>query len=85
MILFIRYPSWQEKLDLAKRIIAAFPHLEKTRVSPDAPEEVSLFNINITIAEADADISNLIYRMTLLVWLHFVLILEKICFLNHCL
>ncbi|XP_062546947.1 uncharacterized protein LOC134212780 isoform X3 [Armigeres subalbatus] len=38
-----RYPSWQEKQKLAERIIEAFPHLEKTRVSADAPKESFFF------------------------------------------
>ncbi|XP_021697722.1 uncharacterized protein LOC110675951 [Aedes aegypti] len=38
-----RYPSWREKQELACKIISAFPQLEITRVSPDAPRESFFF------------------------------------------
>ncbi|XP_062557357.1 uncharacterized protein LOC134222231 [Armigeres subalbatus] len=37
-----RYPSWSEKQELAIKIIEAFPQLEKTRVSANAPREVNI-------------------------------------------
>ncbi|XP_062536559.1 uncharacterized protein LOC134205370 isoform X1 [Armigeres subalbatus] len=38
-----RYPSWGEKQELAIKIIEAFPQLEKTRVSANAPRESYFF------------------------------------------
>ncbi|XP_055527428.1 uncharacterized protein LOC129720040 [Wyeomyia smithii] len=38
-----RYPSWQQKKDLAIKIIEEFSQLEKTRINPDSPEESFFF------------------------------------------
>ncbi|XP_058816726.1 uncharacterized protein LOC131680007 [Topomyia yanbarensis] len=38
-----RYPTWQDKQDLAIRILEEFPHLERTRLSQEAPKESYFF------------------------------------------
>ncbi|XP_021708026.1 uncharacterized protein LOC110678841 [Aedes aegypti] len=38
-----RYPTWQEKQQLAVQILEEFPHLEQTRVSENAPVESYFF------------------------------------------
>ncbi|XP_055544057.1 uncharacterized protein LOC129729481 isoform X2 [Wyeomyia smithii] len=38
-----RYPTVQEKQDLAIKILEAFPHLKKTRMTPEAPKESYFF------------------------------------------
>lgn len=38
-----RYPTWQEKQELAIRILEEFPHLDGTRISDDAPAESYFF------------------------------------------
>ncbi|XP_062533242.1 uncharacterized protein LOC134202204 [Armigeres subalbatus] len=38
-----RYPTWQEKQQLACRIIEQFPHLAATRITEDAPHESYFF------------------------------------------
>ncbi|KXJ75679.1 hypothetical protein RP20_CCG011244 [Aedes albopictus] len=38
-----RYPTWHEKQELASKIVEAFPQLESTRVSADAPKESFFF------------------------------------------
>ncbi|XP_058446531.1 uncharacterized protein LOC131427393 isoform X2 [Malaya genurostris] len=37
------YPTWQEKQNLATRILEEFPHLQKTRLSMEAPKESYFF------------------------------------------
>lgn len=41
-----RYPKRQEKHNLALTILDTFPHLERTRVHPDAPKESYFFYLN---------------------------------------
>lgn len=36
------YPKKEEKRALALKIVEAFPQLEQTRVTPDAPKEVCI-------------------------------------------
>ncbi|XP_058448993.1 uncharacterized protein LOC131428952, partial [Malaya genurostris] len=38
-----RYPTWQQKQELALKILEEFPHLETTRVSENAPKESYFF------------------------------------------
>lgn len=38
-----RYPTWQEKQELARRIVQEFPHLAETRIIENAPAESYFF------------------------------------------